>query len=70
MWRGAISFGLVNIGVRPYAATADHDYRFHQVHREDGASLGVATVAAACLKCLRQVLEGGVDRDDQRASHH
>ena len=35
MWRGAIAFGLVNIGVRIHAATADHDYRFHQVHRED-----------------------------------
>jgi DNA end-binding protein Ku len=35
VWRGAISFGLVTIGVRLYSATEEHDFRFHQVHRED-----------------------------------
>jgi DNA end-binding protein Ku len=35
VWRGAISFGLVTIGVRLYGATEEHDFRFHQVHRED-----------------------------------
>jgi DNA end-binding protein Ku len=36
IWRGAVSFGLVSIGVKLYSATEDHDVRFHQVHAEDG----------------------------------
>jgi DNA end-binding protein Ku len=36
MWRGAVSFGLVSIGVKLYSATEDHDIRFHQVHVTDG----------------------------------
>jgi DNA end-binding protein Ku len=36
IWRGAVSFGLVSIGVKLYSATEDHDIRFHQVHEADG----------------------------------
>ncbi|MPQ96982.1 Ku protein [Modestobacter sp. I12A-02628] len=36
IWRGAVSFGLVSIGVKLYSATEDHDIKFHQVHRTDG----------------------------------
>ncbi|SFL06081.1 Ku protein [Geodermatophilus ruber] len=36
IWRGAVSFGLVSIGVKLYTATEDHDIRFHQVHATDG----------------------------------
>jgi DNA end-binding protein Ku len=36
IWRGAVSFGLVSIGVKLYSATEDHDIRFHQVHAADG----------------------------------
>jgi DNA end-binding protein Ku len=36
IWRGAVSFGLVSIGVKLYSATEDHDIRFHQVHKTDG----------------------------------
>lgn len=39
MWRGAISFGLVNINVRLYKATEAHDFEFHQVHRSDGGRI-------------------------------
>lgn len=39
IWRGAVSFGLVSIGVRMYSATEDKDVRFHQVHREDGGRI-------------------------------
>lgn len=52
MWRGAIAFGLVNIGVRIHAATADHDYRFHQVHREDHGRIQHKRV---CSECGREV---------------
>jgi DNA end-binding protein Ku len=36
IWRGAVSFGLVSIGVKLYSATEDKDIRFHQVHAADG----------------------------------
>lgn len=39
IWKGAISFGLVNVPVRLYSATENHDVQFRQVHREDGGRI-------------------------------
>jgi DNA end-binding protein Ku len=39
IWRGAVSFGLVSIGVKLYTATEDHDIRFNQVHVTDGGRI-------------------------------
>jgi DNA end-binding protein Ku len=39
MWRGAISFGLVMIPVKLYAATEQKDIAFRQVHRADGGRI-------------------------------
>ncbi|HEY9473206.1 MAG TPA: Ku protein, partial [Mycobacteriales bacterium] len=39
IWKGAISFGLVNIPVRLYTATEERGVTFHQVHRTDGARI-------------------------------
>jgi DNA end-binding protein Ku len=39
MWKGSISFGLVMIPVRLYAATEQKDISFRQVHREDGGRI-------------------------------
>ncbi|WP_409331418.1 Ku protein [Trujillonella humicola] len=39
IWRGAVSFGLVSIGVKLYSATEDKDIRFHQVHAPDGGRI-------------------------------
>jgi DNA end-binding protein Ku len=39
IWKGAVSFGLVSIGVRLYSATEEKDIRFHQVHRDDGGRI-------------------------------
>ncbi len=39
MWKGAISFGLVNIPVRLYTATEQRDVTFRQVHRTDGGRI-------------------------------
>jgi DNA end-binding protein Ku len=39
MWKGAITFGLVTIPVRLYAATEQRDVSFRQVHREDGGRI-------------------------------
>src|SRR5207342_3851066 len=39
MWSGAVSFGLVSVPVKAYAATTNHDIRFHQVHAADGGRI-------------------------------
>lgn len=39
IWKGAVSFGLVSIGVRLYSATEEKDIRFHQVHVADGGRI-------------------------------
>ncbi|MFC8193648.1 Ku protein [Cellulomonas sp. NPDC057328] len=39
IWKGAVAFGLVNVPVKLYAATGEHEVRLHQVHREDGGRI-------------------------------
>jgi DNA end-binding protein Ku len=39
MWKGSVAFGLVNVPIKLYAATEDHDVRFHQVHAADGGRI-------------------------------
>ncbi|TXR51744.1 non-homologous end joining protein Ku [Quadrisphaera setariae] len=39
IWKGAVSFGLVNVPVRVYAATGTKDVSFHQVHAADGGRI-------------------------------
>jgi DNA end-binding protein Ku len=39
IWKGAVSFGLVSIGVKLYSATEEKDIRFHQVHVTDGGRI-------------------------------
>jgi DNA end-binding protein Ku len=48
IWKGAVSFGLVNVPVRLYAATEEHDIRFHQVHRDDGGRIRYKRTCTAC----------------------
>ncbi|MBL3687628.1 Ku protein [Leucobacter zeae] len=39
IWSGAITFGLVNVPVKLYGATEDHDVDLHQVHDADGGRI-------------------------------
>ncbi|KAD4059693.1 Ku protein [Arthrobacter yangruifuii] len=39
IWKGAIAFGLVNVPVKVYSATEDHDVSLHQVHGTDGGRI-------------------------------
>lgn len=39
IWKGAIAFGLVNVPVKVYSATEDHDIGLHQVHNADGGRI-------------------------------
>ena len=36
IWKGEVSFGLVNVPVKVYSATVDHDLHAHQVDKSDG----------------------------------
>jgi DNA end-binding protein Ku len=45
IWTGAISFGLVNIPVRLYTATASHDVAFHQFEEKTGQRIHLKRVA-------------------------
>jgi DNA end-binding protein Ku len=48
MWKGAVSFGLVNVPVKMYTATSSHDISFHQVHRADGGRIRYKRVCDVC----------------------
>jgi len=39
IWKGAVAFGLVNVPVRLYSATGEHEVTLHQVHKEDGGRI-------------------------------
>lgn len=39
IWKGSIAFGLVNVPVKLYSATEDHDVGLHQVHNKDGGRI-------------------------------
>ncbi|MFJ6673661.1 Ku protein [Actinosynnema sp. NPDC091369] len=67
VWRGAISFGLVTIGVRLYTATEEHDFRFHQVHREDGGRIRYKRVCQVCGEEVAYAdIAKGYELDDGR----
>ncbi|HIZ34949.1 MAG TPA: Ku protein [Candidatus Ruania gallistercoris] len=48
IWKGAVTFGLVNVPVSVYSATESHDVRLHQVHDADG---GRIRYQRKCEKC-------------------
>jgi DNA end-binding protein Ku len=48
MWKGAVSFGLVNVPVKMFTATSSHDISFHQVHRKDGGRIKYKRVCDVC----------------------
>ncbi|WP_349897921.1 non-homologous end joining protein Ku [Parafrigoribacterium soli] len=39
IWKGSIAFGLVNVPIKVYSATEDHDVSLHQVHDKDGGRI-------------------------------
>ncbi len=45
VWRGSISFGLVNVPVKAYTAVRDHDVHFHQLEKKSGSRIRNRKVA-------------------------
>jgi len=48
IWKGSVAFGLVNVPVRVYSATEDHDLKFHQVHAKDHGRIRYRRVCEEC----------------------
>ncbi len=59
IWKGSIAFGLVNVPVKVYSATEDHDIRFHQVHAKDGGRIKYNRV---CSECGQTVQFADIDK--------
>ena len=59
IWTGAVAFGLVNVPVKLYSATASHDVDLHQVHDADG---GRIRYKRTCEKCGKVVAYENIDR--------
>lgn len=52
LWKGAVSFGLVNIPVSMYVATENKDLKFHYLHQECMAPVNYQKV---CSKCSKEI---------------
>ena len=52
LWKGAVSFGLVNIPVAMYVATENKDIKFNYLHRECMSPINYQKV---CSKCQREI---------------
>lgn len=66
IWKGALTFGLVNVPVKVYSATEDHDVSLHQVHNRDH---GRIRYRRTCEVCGEVVPYSDIDRayeDDGR----
>lgn len=48
IWKGSVAFGLVNVPVKVYSATEDHDLKFHQVHAKDNGRIRYKRVCEIC----------------------
>jgi DNA end-binding protein Ku len=66
IWTGAITFGLVNVPVKVYSATEDHDIPLHQVHDADG---GRIKYERRCEICHRIVSYDHIDKAYDDGDH-
>ncbi len=59
IWAGSIAFGLVNVPVKAYGATKDHDIDLDQVHAKDG---GRIRYERRCVVCGKKVAYEDLDK--------
>ncbi|HHV75027.1 MULTISPECIES: Ku protein [unclassified Thermoanaerobacterium] len=50
MWKGAISFGLVSIPIKLYAATEDNSIHFRQLHKDCKSPIKYEKICPVCNK--------------------
>src|SRR5687768_4307217 len=67
LWKGAITFGLVNVPVAMVTATRSHDIRMHLVHDKDGSRLRQQRICAADVEVVEwEHVERGFELSDGR----
>ena len=54
MWKGTISFGLVNIPVKMHAATENKDVRLRQLHKECQSPIKYEKVCPVCDRTIEE----------------
>lgn len=54
IWKGSVAFGLVNIPVKAFVATDNHDVSFRQVHAADGGRIQYRKVCSVCGETVQQ----------------
>lgn len=59
IWKGSITFGLVNVPVKLYSATEEHDLELHQVHDADG---GRIRYQRRCEVCGKKIAYEHIDK--------
>lgn len=66
IWKGSIAFGLVNVPVKLYSATENHDVDMHQVHDKDG---GRIRYQRRCEVCDEIVEYSEIDKAYEDGEH-
>nr|WP_313776939.1 Ku protein [Mycobacterium sp.] len=65
IWKGSVSFGLVNVPVKVYSATEDHDIKFHQVHAKDNGRIRYKRTCEVCGEVVEyRDISRAYDSDD------
>ncbi|MGA9376828.1 MAG: Ku protein [Mycobacterium sp.] len=65
IWKGSVSFGLVNVPVKVYSATEDHDVKFHQVHAKDNGRIRYKRTCEVCGEAVEyRDISRAYDSDD------
>jgi len=67
IWSGAVSFGLVNVPVKAYAAVKDHAVHFHRLEKSSGARIRNKKVSQ---KTGREVDNDKIEMGYELASGH
>lgn len=52
IWKGAVTFGLVNVPVKLFSATESHDVPLHQIHDADGGRIRYQRRCEVCGKVI------------------
>ncbi|HHV65202.1 MAG TPA: Ku protein [Peptococcaceae bacterium] len=67
MWKGSVSFGLVNIPIKMFTATEDKDIKFRYLHKECHTPLKYKKV---CPTCNKEVSEGEIVKGYEYETGH
>ena len=60
IWKGSISFGLVNAPVAMYAAIDEQDLHFHMIHTKDDSPIGDGSAAHVYALLSKAMEESGL----------